>query len=114
MFEKRSDTGYLPAVEGIDRKTLAYGDKTLLTEFRMRRGAVLPRHSHPHEQTGYLVTGRIRLAIGTAEYEAHPGDSWCVPGGVEHGAAILEDSVAVEVFAPLREDFLPNATKSGS
>ena len=114
MFEKRSDTGYLPAVEGIERKTLAYGARTLLTEFRMRRGSVLPRHSHPHEQTGYLVTGRIRLAIGPREYEALAGDSWCIPGGVEHGAAILEDSVAIEVFAPVREDFLPNTSPTTS
>ena len=106
MFAKRSDAGYAPALEGIDRKTLVHGDKTLLTEFRLRRGAVLPRHAHPHEQTGYLVSGRIQLSIGTAEYEACAGDSWCIPGGVEHGADILKDSVAIEVFSPVREDYL--------
>ena len=41
-----------------------------MTEFRLRQGAVLPRHSHPREQTGYLVKGRIRLSIGTDENEA--------------------------------------------
>ncbi len=107
MFEKRSDTGYCPALEGIERKTLVYGEKTLMTEFRLRKGAVLPRHSHPHEQTGYLVKGRIRLCIGAEQYEAHPGDSWCIPGGVEHGADILENSVAVEVFSPVRDDYVP-------
>jgi len=107
MFEKRSDLGYYPALQGIERKTLVYGQKTLMTEFRLRTGAVLPRHSHPHEQTGYLVQGRIRLFIGSDSYEARAGDSWCIPGGVEHGADILEDSVAVEVFAPIREDYLP-------
>jgi quercetin dioxygenase-like cupin family protein len=94
MFEKRSDRGYRPTLEGIERKTLVHGEKTLMTEFRMRKGAVLPRHFHPHEQTGYLFKGRIRLSIGTEEYNAQVGDSWCIPGGVEHGAATLEDSVA--------------------
>ena len=107
MFEKRSDTGYSPALAGIERKTLVYGEKTLMTEFRLRRGSVLPRHAHPHEQTGYLVKGRIRLCIGNKECEAQGGDSWCIPGGVEHGADILEDSVAVEVFAPVRDDYVP-------
>ena len=107
MFEKRNDTGYRPALEGIERKTLVHGDRTLMTEFRLRQGAVLPRHAHPHEQTGYLVSGRIRVSIGSETHEAGPGDSWCIPGGVEHGADILEDSVAVEVFSPVRDDYLP-------
>lgn len=98
MFEKHSDEGFMRALQGIERKTLVYGAKTLMTEFCLRKGAILPRHSHPHEQTGYLVIGRIRLSIGTEQYDAKPGDSWCIPGGVEHGADILEDSVAIEVF----------------
>jgi quercetin dioxygenase-like cupin family protein len=107
MFSKRSDAGYTRALEGIQRRTLAHGDKTLMTEFRLQKGSVLPRHTHPHEQTGYLVQGRMRLAIGAEEYEVEVGDSWCIPGGVEHGAHIVEDSVAVEVFSPVREDYLP-------
>ncbi|MEW6668379.1 MAG: cupin domain-containing protein [Thermodesulfobacteriota bacterium] len=107
MFEKHSKTGYIVALEGIERKTLAYGEKTLMTEFLLKKGCTLPRHAHPHEQTGYLVKGRIRLSIGAEEWDAHPGDSWSIPGGVEHAAEVMEDSVAVEVFSPVREDYLP-------
>jgi len=107
VFCKRSDTGYRPALNGIERKTLVYGEGTLMTEFLLSKGAVLPRHAHPHEQTGYLVRGRLRLSIDTEQYEATAGDSWCIAGGVEHGADILEDSVAIEVFSPVREDYLP-------
>jgi quercetin dioxygenase-like cupin family protein len=39
--------------------------------------------------------------------ELQPGDSWCIPGGAEHEAQVLEDSVAIEVFSPIREDYLP-------
>jgi quercetin dioxygenase-like cupin family protein len=94
-------------LDGIERKTLVHGENTLMTEFLLRKGAVLPRHAHPHEQTGYLVKGRIRLFIGTEDYEAQVGDSWCIPGGVEHGADTLEDSVAIEVFSPVRDDYVP-------
>ena len=107
MFSKLSTTGYLPVLPGISRKTLVHGNKTLMTEFRLEKGSNLPKHAHPHEQTGYLVAGRIRLAIGAELRELVPGDSWCIPGGVEHGAEIIEDAVAIEVFAPLREDYLP-------
>ena len=109
MFKKHSANRYIVALEGIERKTLAYGERSLMTEFLLRKGCTLPRHAHPHEQTGYLVRGRIRLSIGTEECDVHPGDSWCIPGGMEHGAQVMEDSVAVEVFSPVREDYLPGA-----
>ncbi len=107
MFQKRSGDGYVPAIPGIEMKTTVHGEKTLMTEFLLKKGSVLPRHAHPHEQTGYLVSGRIRLSIGPEEHDVLPGDSWCIGGGVEHGAEIIEDSVAVEVFSPVREDYLP-------
>jgi len=112
MFSKANDAGYLRAFAGIERKTLVHGDKTLMTEFRLRKGALLPSHSHPHEQTGYLIKGRIRLKIGEQLFEAMPGDSWCIPGAVKHHAEILEDSIAIEVFSPIREDYLPDFTAS--
>ncbi len=107
MFCKRNDHGFKEPLEGIRQKTLAYGSETLLTEFRLSERSLLPKHSHPQEQTGYLVSGRILLSIGSEEFEAEPGDSWSIPGDVEHGALILEDSVAIEVFSPVRTDYLP-------
>lgn len=78
-----------------------------MVEFRLTKGARLPQHSHPHEQTGYLVAGHIRLVIGSEAYDAKAGDSWRIPGDMEHSAEIIEDSIAVEVFSPVREDYLP-------
>jgi quercetin dioxygenase-like cupin family protein len=107
MIRKATERGFEPALPGIERKTLAYGDLTLMTEFRMRKGSRLPKHAHPQEQTGYLVSGRVRLTIGRSSVEARPGDSWSIPGGMKHQAEILEDSVAIEVFSPVRADYLP-------
>jgi quercetin dioxygenase-like cupin family protein len=109
MFQKKTDHGYIKVFDGVERKTPVYGDKTLMTEFRLRGGHELPRHSHPYEQTGILIYGRIVLLVGQDEFEAGPGDTWCIPGDVEHGARILEDSLAVEVFAPVRPDYLPES-----
>ncbi|MEI6205647.1 MAG: cupin domain-containing protein [Desulfuromonadales bacterium] len=106
MFEKNSDDGYRHAIDGIRQKTLVHGDKTLMVEFRLQKGANLPLHSHPHEQTGYLVKGQIRLTIGSEVHDVLQGDSWCIPGDTLHSAEITEDSVAVEVFSPVREDYL--------
>jgi quercetin dioxygenase-like cupin family protein len=107
MFNRHNNTGYREPLKGILQKTLAYGRNTLMVEVRLQKGAVLPLHSHPHEQTGYLVSGALSLTIGAETRRQGPGDSWCVPGGTEHGAMAIEDAVAVEVFSPVREDYLP-------
>lgn len=107
MFAIRSDDGYRQILDKIQLKTLVHGEKTLMAEFRIGKGAILPRHKHPHEQIGYLVSGRLELTIGDETRTVGPGDSWCVAGHVAHQAAALEDSVAVEVFSPVREDYLP-------
>ncbi len=113
MFYHVNESGYKQVLPGIKLKTLVYGEKTLFSEFRMEADATLPTHSHPHEQTGYLVKGKVRLTIGNETCEVGPGDSWCIPGNTEHSAEILENSVAIEVFSPVREDYLPEKSDKG-
>lgn len=75
--------------------------------FRLEKGACLPSHHHPHEQIGYLVSRPLRLSIENEAREVAPGDSWIIPGDVLHQAEALDNTVAVEVFSPVREDYLP-------
>lgn len=78
MFTPHDTIEYAPALPGIERRTLCHGHRMLMTEFRLRAGSVLPAHAHPQEQTGYLVSGRLRLRIGAEERELAPGDSWII------------------------------------
>ena len=105
MFRKGDQGKGTETLPGIHRKTLCHGEKTLMAGFRIEQGALLPRHSHPHEQTGYLVSGRLQLHIGNETWIAEAGDSWCIPGGTEHEARALSETIAIEVFAPSREDY---------
>lgn len=57
MFSHKTNEGYISPLAGIRMKTLAHGEKTHMVEFRLEKGSVVPPHSHPHEQTGYLVSG---------------------------------------------------------
>ena len=107
MFAEFTPDGFTSPIAGIEMKTMVYGEKTLLARFHLKKGSELPSHTHPHEQTGSLVSGRMRLLIAGRTFEAWPGDSWAIPGDVEHSVQILEDSVAIEVFSPVREEFLP-------
>ena len=106
MYGKHTITNYTTILDGIQIKTLCYGESTLMTEFLLQKDAILPEHTHPYEQTGYLVKGKLRLYIGGKSKELVPGDSWNIDKDVLHKADVLEDSVAIEVFSPVREDYL--------
>jgi quercetin dioxygenase-like cupin family protein len=101
-----SENGYTEILPGIRIKTLCYGKAMLMSEFLLQKSALLPLHEHPYEQTGYLVKGNMKLTIGEVSQNILPGYSWSIPAGVSHFAEIIEDSVAVEVFSPVREDYL--------
>jgi quercetin dioxygenase-like cupin family protein len=107
MFSSHTESGFKESLPGIRQKTLVFGKNTLMVEFRLNRGSVLPRHTHPHEQTGYLVSGHMTLRIENEEADVRPGDSWIVPGNAGHSATVHKDSVAIEVFSPVREEYLP-------
>ncbi len=106
MFGKKSDDGYKEVLDGIRIKTIMHGKDTLMAEFKLRKGSVLIEHSHINEQTGYLVKGKIKLYINDSSRIINPGDSWNVPSNQKHTAEIIEDSIAIEVFTPSRDDYL--------
>ena len=107
MFKKSQAGKHTELIKGVHLKAVVYGKQTLLTEVRMEAGAVIPPHKHSHEQTGYLVSGQLEFLVGGEHITANPGDSWNIAGDLEHGATALVDSVVVEVFSPVREDYLP-------
>lgn len=109
MIQPHDDGGYRQVLPGITMKTLAWGRATQLCKFHLQKGSLLPRHAHPNEQTGIMLTGRMRFTIGDETVEVHPGDSWSIPAGLEHSAELLEDSVIIEVFSPVRPEYLPSA-----
>lgn len=107
MFVKNCERESVPHLDGVKYKTLTFGERTSLSEFSLDKGSVIPKHSHPHEQTGYVISGRMLFTIADEQFEAGPGDSWNIPGNVEHDVEVLEDTVVIEVFSPAREDYLP-------
>jgi quercetin dioxygenase-like cupin family protein len=107
MFCKKDEGEKRQLLDGVHLKTLVHGEKTLMGEFSLTKGAEIPPHAHPHEQTGIMISGKVRFKIGDELFEAEAGDSWCIPGEVEHAVEVVEDSVVLEVFSPVREDYLP-------
>jgi unsaturated pyranuronate lyase len=91
--------------DGLMRQVLAYTEKLMLVRHVMQKGWVGTRHSHPHEQLVYVIRGHVRFIGAGKTMEARAGDSFVVPGGVEHEASALEDSEVLDVFTPYRQDY---------
>ncbi|MFC2009043.1 cupin domain-containing protein [Chloroflexota bacterium] len=106
QFVKRSSEGYREPVPMIMMRPLAHGERMNMVENRITAGAVHELHSHPYEQCGYLISGKTRLTIENERFDVEPGDSWCIPADVMHQMEIFEDSVIVELFSPIREEYL--------
>ncbi|MBH40099.1 MAG: cupin [Chloroflexi bacterium] len=91
---------------GIERKTLAHGDRMSAIQTILPKGTTAALHSHPHEQLSFCLQGRIEVSMHGETGICEAGGSWVVPGDVEHAAHALEDSLILEVFSPVREEFL--------
>ena len=91
---------------GVEIRTTA-GANLMLSVVRLEPESVVHDHSHPHEQMGYLVEGRLEFTIGGITRLLGPGDIWRIPGGVTHRVrAVDQPAVAIDVFHPIREDYL--------
>lgn len=106
MFRKKDTAKSRQLIEGVELSTLVHGEKTLMGQFKIAKGSAIPAHSHPHEQTGIMISGKLRWNVDGETWETVTGDSWCLPGDLEHSAEALEDSIIIEVFSPVREDYL--------
>ena len=107
MFTKSGNQGYQEKLKGVKLKALVYGEKTLMASIILTKGAIIPQHQHIHEQTGFLVSGSLDFVIDGDHFIAEPGDSWTFLADIPHGVEALEDSSIIEVFSPVREDYLP-------
>jgi quercetin dioxygenase-like cupin family protein len=90
------------------RRVLVHGPSLMLVEFRFRKGGIGKMHQHEHhEQVGYVAKGSFEITVGGEKKIAREGDCYYADRNVPHGVvAMEEDSVLIDTFTPIREDFL--------
>jgi quercetin dioxygenase-like cupin family protein len=103
-----SDAGlpWEPAGEGVVRKILTYRDEVMMVRVRFDAGAVGAPHSHPHIQCSLVESGIFDVTIGGRTQRLLAGDSFLVPPNAVHGAVAIEAGTLVDVFTPMRADFV--------
>jgi len=106
MITYHNEAKPVTMLPGLVRRNLATGNSMMICEFTFDAQVAIPTHSHPHEQVGYVVHGRVNMTIAGETSELGPGDSYFAPPGVPHSAITLEPTVIVDTFSPPREDYL--------
>ena len=89
----------------LSRKLIS-GKKVMLAQVFLKKGCVVVSHSHESEQMTYILSGSLKLRLPDREVTLNEGDVLHIPSTVEHSAVALEDTVDLDVFSPIREDWL--------
>jgi quercetin dioxygenase-like cupin family protein len=92
--------------EMISQKIVA-GEREMLAQIYLKRGALVPIHSHDSEQMTYVLQGSLKFLVGGEEIIVREGEVLHIPSGMLHQAEALEDTFELDVFSPLRLDWLP-------
>lgn len=95
-----------PAGPGVRRKVLTYDDGVMMVRVAFEEGAVGPPHAHPHVQCSLVESGSFDITIAGQTRTLEAGDSFLVPPNAIHGAVARRAGVLVDVFTPMREDFV--------
>lgn len=91
---------------GVSRQIMGYDDKIMLVKVKFDKDAIGKPHQHFHSQTSYVVAGTFEVTIGEKKQLLLEGDSFYIPPNEVHGVFCVETGVLIDVFSPVRQDFL--------
>jgi quercetin dioxygenase-like cupin family protein len=81
-------------------------DRVTIARFELKRGGVVPRHAHANEQVSLVMSGALLFRIDGRDITVKGGEALQIPGNVAHEVEVLEDALVVDVFSPIRQDWI--------
>src|SRR5215510_8671906 len=91
--------------DGISRRFIA-GDREMVAQITLKRGAIVPEHSHESEQLTYVLTGALKFTLDGQDITVRPGELLRIPSWMPHSAEALEDTFELDLFSPIRQDWI--------
>ena len=88
------------------RRQFVVGENVMIARVLLKKGCVVPRHSHHNEQVTYILEGALKFGLNDQEITVRAGEVLCIPPNVPHEAVALEDTVDLDIFTPPREDWI--------
>ncbi len=81
-------------------------ERVTMARFELKRGAVVPQHAHENEQVSYIISGALKFIFEGRDIIARGGEVLQIPPNVPHAAEAIEDTLAIDVFSPVRQDWI--------
>jgi len=88
------------------QRQFVVGQNIMLARVLLKKGCIVPEHSHANEQLTYIVEGRLKFWIDGKQITVHAGEVLCIPSNMPHKAEALEDTVDLDIFNPPRADWI--------
>ena len=82
------------------------GEREMLAQIYLKRGALVPMHAHDSEQMTYILQGALKFFVGGEEITVREGEVLHIPPGIPHQAEALEDTFEIDLFSPVRADWI--------
>ncbi|RYY60283.1 MAG: cupin domain-containing protein [Chitinophagaceae bacterium] len=106
VFIKDNEVPWEPAGDGVNRKVMAWDDRLMLVRVEFTNGSIGALHQHHHSQITHVESGSFEVQISGEKKVLGPGDVYIVPPHAIHGCVCLQAGVLIDVFSPMREDFV--------
>jgi quercetin dioxygenase-like cupin family protein len=106
IFIKTEPIEWEQVAPGMKRKFMGFDDEIMMVKVHFEKGGIGVRHEHRHSQTTYVESGQFEVTVGEKTEVLKGGDGFYIPPHVEHGAVCLEEGILIDVFSPIREDFI--------
>jgi len=105
VHHRWSDVAPEQITPAVSRQYLT-GDRVTIARFELKRGGIVPRHAHENEQVSLVLSGVLLFRIDGREVTVKGGEALQIPGNVAHEVEVIEDTLVIDVFSPIRQDWL--------
>ncbi len=102
----RWDEIALEKVTELLSRKIVTGEREMLAQVYLKAGCVVPMHAHESEQMTYILQGALKFLVGGEEFTVREGEVLHIPSRIEHQAEALDDTFSLDVFSPIRRDWL--------
>lgn len=106
IFVLNDEVQYEQVGNGVKRKVMSYDERLMMVRVEFEKGSIGALHSHHHSQITHIESGSFEVEIGTEKKVLKTGDAYYIPPNVIHGVVCLEKGVLIDMFSPMREDFV--------
>ena len=96
--------------EMISRK-IVWGEREMIAQIYLKKGAIVPMHHHESEQITYVLQGALRFLIDGEQMTVREGEVLVIPSWLPHQAEALDDTFELDLFSPIRQDWLDKTDK---